>query len=509
VAKIIKTNQTEPKSIKSQEKEWIYNGLDCCVTKEVFDVLEPQLDQYTRATYAFSRELQGPVLEMRLRGVLVDQERKGQVLDEYFTILDRLEVQLERIVREGVGMVGFNFRSTAHLRELFYDRLGIPPIRYQGRVTVNRNALERMEQYLVARPIINHLTAMRDIAKKISVLKTDIDNDGRIRTSYNIGGTSTGRFSSSLSEFGTGGNLQNIEDLLRSILTADPGWKMGYFDAEQGESRVVGGIEYALFGDGRYLDACESGDLHTTVAILVWPNHGWTTDPEANKELAEQPYYRHYSRRFMCKKIGHGTNYAGKPRTLAEQAKVDIDLIEEFQPKYFRAFPAHLRWHADVKHKLESTGTLVSLLGRKRQFWGRRSDAATLREAIAYDPQGSLADIVNRGGIALWRSNICQLLLQQHDAWVVQYPQEREDEIIPQIFSLLRYPVPIGTDRELVIPFGCKTGWNFAEYCCGERTRPECKECRKAINPLGLKSYKGTDRRTPPKKVGILDRIFC
>jgi len=62
----------------------------------------------------------------------------------------------------------------------------------------------------------------------------------------------------------------------------------------------------------------------------------------------------------MCKKIGHGTNYAGQPRTLAEQAKVDVELIEEFQPIYFRAFPAHLKWHANVQTRLESSGTLTS-----------------------------------------------------------------------------------------------------------------------------------------------------
>ena len=67
---------------------------------------------------------------------------------------------------------------------------------------------------------------MADIGKKIGVLRTGIDPDGRIRTSYNIAGTSTGRFSSSVTEFGTGGNLQNIEEALRSILIAYS-WRAG------------------------------------------------------------------------------------------------------------------------------------------------------------------------------------------------------------------------------------------------------------------------------------------
>jgi len=190
--------------------------------------------------------------------------------------------------------------------ELFYDKIGVPIIRKKGKPTVNRDAMERMEAYLIARPIVGHIKAMRDLGKKVSVLKTEIDPDGRIRTSYNIGGTTTGRLSSSFSEFGTGTNLQNIEESLRSVFIADRGHKLGYFDAEQGESRAVGAIEWNLFNDGRYLNACESGDLHTSVAKLCWPNLGWVGSPNADKELAEQPYYRHYSRRFMCKRSDTG-----------------------------------------------------------------------------------------------------------------------------------------------------------------------------------------------------------
>src|SRR6202042_3649131 len=118
---------------------------------------------------------------------------------------------------------------------------------------------------------ITHLTAMRDLHAKIKMLKTAIDPDGRMRTSYNIAGTSTGRFSSSYSEFGTGGNLQNIEESLRSVFISDPGMKFAKFDAKSGESYIVGAIEWNLFNDGRYIDAVESGDIHTAVARICWP----------------------------------------------------------------------------------------------------------------------------------------------------------------------------------------------------------------------------------------------
>src|SRR5271166_84491 len=287
--KVIHTDEITPASLKPGERDLCYNGLDCCITMEILDVLLPQLDNITSSTYAFSKALQGPVLDMRLRGVLVDQARKEEVIEEYHEKLDFLEAQLYDIVSQGLGFWGFNWRSNANLHQLFYEILQVPIIRKQGRPTVNREALEKMEAYHVARPIVSHLKALRELGKRISVLKTEIDLDGRIRTSYNIAGTETGRFSSSFSEFGTGGNLQNIEDNLRSIFIADQGMKMAYFDAKSGESFCVGAIEWNLFKDGRYLDACETGDLHTNVAKLVWPKLPWTGEPGADRKLAEQP----------------------------------------------------------------------------------------------------------------------------------------------------------------------------------------------------------------------------
>lgn len=492
--KIIRTDQVGPDDLVAQEKEWIYNGLDCIITREVLDVLLPQLDNQTTRTYSFSRDLQAPILEMRCRGVLIDQRRRAEVIDLYFNQLDQLEEQLNHIVGEGLGLWQFNWRSNKDLHLLFYDHLGLPPIRRGGRPTVNREALEKLESYFSARLIVAHMLQMRDMQKKIGMLKTEIDNDGRMRTSYNIAGTTTGRLSSSFSEFGTGTNLQNIEESLRSVFIADPGYKLAYLDAEQGESRVVGAIEGNLFDDWKYLDACEGGDLHTTVAKLVWPGDvDWTGNPDRDRALAEQPYYRHYDRRFMCKKIGHGTNYGGKPRTLANQAKVEIGLIEDFQPKYFRAFPAHLRWHAYVDRTLREDGYLTTLTGRKRWFFGRRNDDSTLREAIAYDPQGSLADILNRGMLNVWGDRSCVLLMQIHDAILIQYPEEREDVVLPKVLRSLEVPIHLEGGREFVVPYGIAVGWNWGKW--DEET-----------NPDGLKSYKGNDQRKRQPAMSILDR---
>ena len=493
--KIIKTHEMDPDKLSDFEKDQVYNGLDVCCTLDVFNGLYPQLDPITASTYAFSKSLQAPTLEMRARGVLVDQVRKAEVIDEYYEIMERLEANLLRIVHDGVGMSNFNYRSTRDLAALFYDELGISPIRKGGRPTVDRGAREKLEIYPIAEQLVKHINLLTELGDKISVLKTAIDDDGRIRTSYNIAGTSTGRFSSSISEFGTGGNLQNVEESLRSIFIADAGYKFAKCDAKSGESFCVGAVEWNLFHDGKFLDACESGDPHTAVARIMWPNLGWTGDLKKDKVIAEQPYYRHYTYRFMCKKLGHGSNYGGKPNTLAEQAKVELDLVRQFQPKYFEAFPAHQRWQAHVDETLRKKGYLISLMNRKRWFFGRRSDPSTLREAIAYDPQSSLAEIVNQALINIWRQGIAVIMMHDHDALTFMYPEKDEDRVVPILMENLVIPVPLSHGRVLRIPYDCKTGWNKGEY--NEQT-----------NPNGLKDFYGHDERKRKKEAGILDRIL-
>src|SRR5215467_13910700 len=129
--KVIKTHELSPLTVPQSETEklWIYNGLDCCVTNEVLHVIKPQLDNQTRATYEFSKELQAPVLEMKLRGVLVDFQIRDKVIKEYEAQLKQLVEQLNYIVREGLGMTGVNYASPKQLQELFYERLGLPPIK--------------------------------------------------------------------------------------------------------------------------------------------------------------------------------------------------------------------------------------------------------------------------------------------------------------------------------------------------------------------------------------------
>lgn len=486
--KVYRTDLLRPGEPKSEtERLWVYNGLDCCVTHEVCDVLLPQLDNLTGGIYAQNRALQGPVLEINLRGVRIDESERKRAIEGYRSDSDRLERNLYRIVQDGVGYTRFQntgktkaWRSRDHVAALLYDVLKLPEIRKRNERgemvrTVNHDALERLQIHFLAQPIIAHILGLRDIGKKISTLETEVDEDGRLRTSYNIVGTTTGRFSSSFNDFGTGGNLQNIEERLRRVVVPDPGMKFANIDLEQADSRNIGALCFNVFRDPVYLDACESGDLHTNVARMSNPELPWSDDPKANRAIAERPFYRHHSLRHMCKMLGHGTNYLGSPYEMSRQTKIEQEAIKAFQAKYFSSFPAIPRLHEWIRKELIEHGYLITPFGRKRWFFGKRDENDTLKAAVAHMGQSMTADEMNRALLAVWRMNIAQVLLQVHDSILIQYREEEEDEIVPKVLAAMRIPLELETGREFVVPVDCQVGWNWAKAT--------------DENPLGLKKW--------------------
>ena len=77
----------------------------------------------------------------------------------------------------------------------------------------------------------------------------------------------------------------------------------------------------------------------TQLLLVLWPNLPWTGNLKSDKSVAESPYYRHLHTDSCAKTGSWFQNYGGKPQTLAEQAKVELDLVRQFQPKY-RSLPS-------------------------------------------------------------------------------------------------------------------------------------------------------------------------
>lgn len=488
--------------LSPNDREAMYNGLDCCVTLEILHVLLAELDDTSRATYQRSLDLRGPILEMSMRGIRIDLARRDRVLLEKQTLHAHVLANFNRICIDGIGEA-FNYSSTHALKHLFYTTLGLKPIKKRNAnglyvPTVNREALEALQLHFWATPLCLHIITLRELDKQIQFLKTGLDADGRIRSTFNIAGTNTGRLASSMSEFGTGTNLQNVDRLLRTIFIPDPGMKFINIDLEQGDSRNMGAMMWDIFLEshgaefaGSYLDACESSDLHTRVSQMTWPHLGWTDDAKANRKIADILFYRQDSYRQTSKKLGHGTNYMGQPPTMAKNTKMPVRVIEEFQSGYFSAFPCIPAYHAWIKQQIKDYGSLTTLHSRRRFFFGRHDDKKVINEAVAYPSQSMTADAVNKAMISIWRADIpAQLLCQVHDSLLFQVPAEQCDDLVPKILAIGREAATLHLrgGRSFFVPNEAKVGWNWGDF---DKSNPD-------ENPNGLITWKGSDPRAEP-----------
>lgn len=288
--------------------EQVYNAMDCCLTHEIYSTLSKQMSAASPA-YPFELSLQAPVLEMMLRGMRVNPRAREEGIVSTKKDLERLDYIINALAH-AIWDTGLNPNSGKQLKELFYEHLGITPIRTyvkgELKYPMDRKVLEKISDYFQARPIVAAILDHRDLGMQLQLLETEVDSDWRMRTSYNIGGTRTGRFSSSKSPTGSGGNLQNVSEPLRHIFIPDPGMVLCGIDAEQSDSRMIGFMCGLLFGDWTYLDACESGDLHTSVARMVWTELPWTGDLKKDRKIANMSFYRHHSYRDASKHLGHG-----------------------------------------------------------------------------------------------------------------------------------------------------------------------------------------------------------
>lgn len=495
MAIIYKTTDPIPK-IQSHI-DWVYNGLDCCLTKEIHEHLEPQVksNPFWSLIYNFEKAMQAPAMEMTFRGILVDMSERQRLMAEYKSKADRYLAILDEFAIAAWDKP-LNPNSPKQLQDFFYGHMRLPPIykfnKQTGRrsLSTDRKTIEdKLSNYYYAKPFCRVILAYRDVAKKLSTLKTALEADNRFHPSFKVANTDTGRFASARNAFGSASNAQNWTEALRRIFVPDPGFKFAYIDLEQAESRIVGIISYLCskmaLGEKeayKYLAACIEGDLHSTVCKMVWPKLAWTGDLKHDRyEVAEQKFYRDYSYRDMAKRGGHGSNYYGHWRSMAKHLKVTPQIMEAFQQNYFSAFPSIPEWHGYVIEQVQTTHQLHTILGRERTFWGRASDEATLRAAIAHEPQSIIGDYMNLGMWRVWKSGLVQLLAQVHDAIWFQYPEQDEDWIIPKICEMLEVPIKIA-DLDLVIPNEASTGWNASKY-------------HAIKNPDGLKKFESHDDR--------------
>jgi DNA polymerase-1 len=391
-------------------------------------------------------ELHKPVLHIVLRGCRIDKEARAKLSFELMESMVKVEKWFETVLGHPL-----NPRSNKQMKELFYDDLKQKEIlNYKtGNATLNDEALQKLAQREpLLRPLVDAISDYRTLGVfQSTFVEMPLDPDGRVRTSFNIAGPETFRFSSSENAFGRGGNLQNIPGAdktggflpnIRKLFIPDPGYVIIDADLEKADAQVV-----AWEADDKELMQMfrENVDIHLENAKVIYQRDNIKKDSHERQ---------------MAKIFVHGTNYGGQARTMAAHCGITVHEAERAQRNWFAAHPNIRQWHLDISTQLQTTRTVSNKFGYKR-FYFDRVDDKLVKHALAWIPQSTVACVINRGLVNIHNHiPAAQLLLQVHDSLVLQIPETQLQTLLPQIHQNMLIPVPY--PEPLTIQVGLKLG---------------------------------------------------
>jgi len=416
---------------------WVYNAKDSAVCIEAYpEILNRLRMQNNIRTYERQRSLIEPLVYMQERGLRIDVEGLKKASME-------AEEQIMEKMEELTKVAGFelNPNSPKQLASYFYVTKRLQPYYKDGKITTDDDAMRRL-----ARKGIQEAILIRDIRKlrklKGTYYDINLSKDGRLRSAMNPVGTKTGRLSSSEDIFGEGGNIQNLPDQMKAFIIPDDGMVLYNVDLSQAENRIVAYIA----PEPIMKEAFESGiDVHARTASLIF---GIPIEQVSDEPGSCQLGTGEHSQRFWGKKTNHSLNYDLGYKSFA--LKFDMQEREAFTivERYHQVYPGVRQYHAWVRSKLQKDRTLTNLMGRSRVFLGRWGDEL-FKEAYAFIPQSTVADVINERGIIriYYGSDMkaVDLLNQVHDSLVFQIPEsvgwEEHARILLAIKSSLEIPL--------------------------------------------------------------------
>lgn len=424
-----------------------YNALDACITFEVAEALEKELEELGLLEFYHSHahQLIDPLMEMARKGVKIDEEMRRDEAARLRSSISELEKQLRDLVGHDL-----NPGSNKQMCDWLYAELRLAPIlRRRPDGTSSPSADDEALAELAVKRDLPALKTVLEIREKQKILSTymtpPLGADGRFHASYKIHGTETGRLSSGKYIDGTGGNIQNVpKGVCRRVFVPEPGNVFVECDLSQAEARVVA----YLAGEERLIKSfAAGGDIHRRNASAMYGK------PEEAISDAE---------RQLAKRAVHGLNYGMGVLTFAKQCGITQIDARRVKNLYFSLFPAIEMWQRKVAFDLHKSRMLTTPFGRKRLFLGAYSEQL-IKEALAFVPQSTVADVTNAALIRLHGSLPpgARLAITVHDSIVVECSVEMAQEVKAQVVEAMSIPLRFGA-RELLIPVDTKVlrNWN-------------------------------------------------
>ncbi|MGB2800462.1 MAG: DNA polymerase I [Dehalococcoidia bacterium] len=367
-------------------------------------------------------------VEMPLVPVLLRMERNGVALDgdSLWGMSGSLGQRMMELEVEIYNSVGhrFNINSTQQLGAVLFGELRLPG----GRKTKSGYSTDAsvLEGLRGIHPVIEPLLEYRQLTKLkstyVDALPTLINpKTGRVHTSFNQTGTTTGRLSSS------DPNLQNIP--IR-----------GELGRQVRKAFVAGGDCLLLAADYSQIDLRVMAHLSQDASLLA----AFQRDEDIHKATAAEVFGVPPSEvtpdmRRVAKTVNFGVIYGISGYGLVQATELSRQEASGFINAYFDK-------HSGVKQYIESTksharerGYVETVLGRRRYIPEINSSnaqvrAAAERMATNMPVQGTAADIAKLAMIHIQREMDkrglkSRMILQVHDELVFEVPRDELEEM--------------------------------------------------------------------------------
>lgn len=393
-------------------------------------------------------------VEMPLTLILNDMEKLGVKIDADKLRKQSIELEnkIAKLQSKCFELCGeeFNLSSPVQLREVLFERMGLPAIKKtaKGQASTSEEVLMQLaEEYEVAALIMEyrHLSKLKNTYT--DKLPKMIDANGRVHTSYNQTGTITGRLSSS------DPNLQNIPikspegRKIRQAFVADNNSYIVAADYSQVELRIMA----HLSGDKNLLKAFNDGlDIHSaTAAEVLGIDVGEVTGEQRRK----------------AKAINFGLIYGMSAFGLAKQLEIPRGEAQEYINIYFNRYPSVKEYMTTAKEFAKTNGYVETILGRRLYLPEISSKNvmqrnAAERAAINAPMQGTAADIIKKAMIEVntmilgeYNGEV-KMVMQVHDELVFEVDRNKLEEISAKIKSIMENAVELSVPLEVNVDSG-------------------------------------------------------
>ncbi len=414
-----------------------YAAADADVTLRLHAHFAALLAQEPRRNAIFTE------IEMPLVAVLADMEWAGITLDVgvLHTLSAQMSERLALLEAELTSLAGqsFNPSSSQQVSDILFGKLqlraaGLGKVK-SGHYSITADVLDKLRgEHPIIELILEHRQLSKLKSTYIDAFPALLDEHGRVHTSYNQIGSSTGRLSSQ------NPNLQNIPIRteqgreIRRAFVAAPGTVLLTADYSQVELRILAHVT----GDPALLAIFnESLDIHTATAARLF-------DVPLEEVTRNQ--------RRLAKTVVFGVIYGISAFGLAARTDLTREQSQQMIEGLFATYPGLKSYFERTLEEGRVRGYVETLFGRRRPMPelmsanGARRQAAE-REAINAPIQGTSADLIkvamSRLHTELGRRALnSRMLLQVHDELVLEVPDDELAEVRPLVQEVMEHVYP-------------------------------------------------------------------